>query len=48
MTEARHGAHSLALQILMQLNGHATQLIPDNFRANGIQFFQNKPDALHR
>ncbi|KJA24904.1 hypothetical protein HYPSUDRAFT_76245 [Hypholoma sublateritium FD-334 SS-4] len=35
-------------QILMQLNGHATQLIPDNFRANGIQFFQNNPDALHR
>ncbi|KAF8154292.1 esterase 1 [Crassisporium funariophilum] len=35
-------------QILMELNGHDTRLVPDNFRAKQIAFLQNNPDALHR
>ncbi|KAF8181105.1 esterase 1 [Pholiota molesta] len=35
-------------QILLELNGHNTTLTPDDFRPDGILFFQNSADALHR
>ncbi|PPQ85748.1 hypothetical protein CVT25_003066 [Psilocybe cyanescens] len=35
-------------KVLLELNGHNTRMIPDNFREEQISFFQNNPDALHR
>ncbi|KAF9472682.1 extracellular triacylglycerol lipase precursor [Pholiota conissans] len=35
-------------QILMELNGHNTALMSDDFRPDQILFFQNSEDALHR
>ncbi|KAH9476837.1 Lipase 1 [Psilocybe cubensis] len=35
-------------KVLLELNGHDTKTIPDNFREEQISFFQNNPDAFRR
>ncbi|KDR71026.1 hypothetical protein GALMADRAFT_254175 [Galerina marginata CBS 339.88] len=35
-------------KMILDLNGHGTVPIRDNFRAKQIAFFQNNPDSLHR
>jgi len=34
--------------MVLELNGHDTVLMRDDYRAKQIAFFQNNPDALHR
>ncbi|KAF8951847.1 hypothetical protein BDZ97DRAFT_1683321 [Flammula alnicola] len=36
------------LKILMELNGHNTRLVPDNFRFEQIAFLQSNSDFFHR